>query len=149
MMLSMEDTLQTLALGPVSEAIASALDVPSVTDLATGGVWSDVPQGASYPAIVFELSERQQLGGLGTKPGDGRLPEIGIRLHVYSQYAGWDEAHRILSAAIAALADPPDVSGWSAWAIFWDDTTPVADEVVAGVKVKELVANGRLYVEAA
>ncbi|HWB15972.1 MAG TPA: DUF3168 domain-containing protein [Vicinamibacterales bacterium] len=145
---SMEDLLQTVALGPVSAGIYAALNVPRLTSLATGGIWTDVPQGATYPAVLFDVTETQQLGGFGTKPGVGMLPEIALRIHVYSQYAGFDEAHRILSVVKSLLADAPDVDGWSSWAIFWDDVIPLADEVVAGVKVKELVANARLFVEA-
>jgi hypothetical protein len=145
---AMEDLLQTLSLGPVTEGVIAALDVPILTDVAPGGVWTDIPQAATWPAVLVDVTENQQLGGFGTKPGVGLLPEIAIRVHVYSQYAGWDEAQRVLAVVKYLLADPPAIDGWSGWAIFWDDAIPLADEIVAGQKVKELVANARLYVEA-
>lgn len=137
-----------LALGPVSEALYAALNVDVMRELVPGGIWADIPQGSVLPSLMFEVSEGRQFGGFGTKPGVGMLPEVEIRLHVFSQYAGWKEAEDAIEAARLLLADPPLVSGYRAHAIFWDDVIPLADEVVAGVKVKELVANARLYVEA-
>jgi hypothetical protein len=137
-----------LALGPVSEAIYAALNVADMRALVPGGIWADIPQGTVFPALMFDVSEGKQLGGFGTKPGLGMLPEVEIRLHVFSQYAGWKEAQDAIEKARLLLADPPAVTGYRAHAIFWDEVIPLADELIAGVKVKELVANGRFDVEA-
>jgi hypothetical protein len=52
-----------------------------------------------------------------------------------------------MNAVIGALATAPTVTGYSSWAIFHDDTINLGDQLVAGVKVKELVARFRLFVE--
>lgn len=151
MTLSMEDLLQTLSLGPVTEGIIAALNVPMLTDLAPGGVWTDIPQGTSYPAVLVDVDESEQLGGFGTKPGLGMVPKIALRFHVYSQYAGWDEARRVMSVVKYLLRDKDclSIDGWSAREIVWYDTHSEPDEVLAGQKVKELTANAGLFVEAA
>src|SRR5262245_45960379 len=105
-----------LSLSPVSAGIYAALNVAALTDLAPGGVRDDVPENVVFPFVLFEVSEDAQLGGLGTKPGSGRLPEVRIRLIVYSQYAGMKEAQTVMAKAIELLKDPPAVTGWSSWA---------------------------------
>jgi hypothetical protein len=137
-----------LSLAPVSAAIYAALNVPAMQALAPGGVWAVTPQGAQFPSLLFVVSENQQLGGLGTKVGVGMLPEVGIRLHAFSAYAGFQESHAIIEKARELLADPPAVAGYNSWFIAWDDVIPIPDELMGGLRVSEVVANGRLYVEA-
>jgi hypothetical protein len=134
------------ALSPVSAGVYTVLNVAALTALAPGGVCDDVAQSTSYPFVLYEVSEKA-LGGFGTKPGLKTLPEIGLRVHVFSTFQGWSEAQGVLSVAIGLLADPPTVTGYSSWAIFHDETIALADQEIAGVKVKELVGLFRLYVE--
>ncbi len=133
------------ALDPVSAAIYSTLNVSALTTLAPGGVGDDIAQLTSRPSLLYEVQERN-LGGLGQKPGTGRTMEIDIRLHVFSEAQGFIEAQQIMAVAIGLLRDAPAVTGYGSWAIFHDDTIPLADEEIAGVKVKELVSIWRLYV---
>lgn len=135
------------ALAPVSLAVFTALNVAAVTDLAPGGVWQVVPQNTGYPFVLFAVSEAQQLGGFGTKPGVGQLPEIDLRVHVFSQQDNLSEAQAIIDVVLALLADPPTVTGYGSWAIFHDSTIDLGDQVVANVTVHEIVAQFRLYVE--
>lgn len=134
------------ALSPVSVAVYTALNVAAVTDLATGGVGDDIAQGTGYPFVLYEVHETAN-GGMGTKPGQGQLPQIDLMVHVFSQYDGLSEAQGVMDMVVAALADPPTVSGYGSWAIFHDETINLGDQIVAGLKVKELVARFRLYVE--
>lgn len=134
-------------LGAVSVGVYAALNVSAVTTLATGGVFDDVPQQVEFPFVLFEVAEAAQWGGFGTKAGVDALPEIDLRVHVYSQYQGFKEAQAVMVQVIKALVPTPTVSGYSSWAIFHDETTAFGDEVVAGQKCKELVARFRLYVE--
>lgn len=134
------------ALSPVSAGVLSALNVASVTSLATGGVNDDLPQRTAFPCVLFEVHETA-LGGFGTKPGTKQLPQIDLMVHVFSQFQGMSEAQAVMDAVIGALATPPTVSGYSSWAIFHDDTINVGDAIVAGIKVKEIVARFRLFVE--
>lgn len=134
------------ALSPVSAGVYTALNVAAVTTLATGGVGDDVGQGTGFPFVLFEVHERPK-GGFGTKPGVGQLPEIELIVHVYSQFAGMSEAQGVMDQVLKILANPPTVSGYSSWAIFHDTTINLGDQLVAGIKVKELAATFRLYVE--
>ena len=135
-----------LALDPVSAAVYSTLNVSALTTLAPGGVCDDVAQSTGYPFVLYEVSERH-LGGLGTKPGTNRLMEVDLRLHVFSQYRGFIEGQQVMAKAIELLKDAPAVTGYSSWAIFHDETIPLGDEEVSGIKVKELVGMFRLFVQ--
>jgi hypothetical protein len=143
------------ALSPVSTAVYSALNVSGVTSLATGGVGDDIAQGSGYPFVLYTVNSIPA-GGLGTQPGRvGQLEEVSLRLQVFSQYAGAREAQSIEAATRAALFtafDPvsPTVSvtGYATCALFWDATSEPFDSLVAGVKVKEIVTDYRVFVEA-
>lgn len=134
------------ALSPVSAGVYTALNVAALLALATGGVGDDLAQLTGYPSVLYEVTETRG-GGLGTKPGRGTLPEIDLRVHVFSTYQGWSEAQAAMGKVIELLTDPPTVTGYASWAIFHDQTIPLADQIIAGVKVKELVGLFRLYVE--
>lgn len=134
------------ALSPVAAGVFAVLNVAALTALAPGGIGDDIAQGTGYPFVLVELNEKA-MGGFGTKPGLGMLPEIDLRVHVFSQFQGWSEAQAVMATVLQLLADPPTVSGFASWAIFHDRTIQLADEAIAGVKVKELVALFRLYVE--
>ncbi len=136
--------MASLALGPVAVAVYAALNVAGLTALATGGIYDDVPQAPSYPFVWFELFE-QEARGFGT----GGLPEVTVRVHAFSTYAGTKEAQSITKKAIELLKDQTlTVVGYTfCGRVFYDETTPVLDEELNGVKVREQVANFRLYVE--
>lgn len=140
-----------LSLAPVSEAVFAALNVAAMHEVATGGAHQDTPATVLDDWLLFEVRESGQLGGFGTSPGQGQLPELGLRLHAFSRYGGFARCHAILAKAIELLWTPGAlaVSGYAVCGEqpFFDDVTPLTDELVAGVKFKELVANLRLYVE--
>ena len=139
-----------LSSSPVSQAIHSALNVASLLALAPGGAKDVLAQNTPYPCVLFIVDENDQLGGFGTKVGSvGRLPEVGLRIHVFTQLGSLKTAQAVMAKVLELLADPPTVTGYSSWAILWDDTRNIPDSVIAGIPTQELVANGRLYVEAA
>jgi len=135
------------ALSPVSDGIYTVLNVAALLALATGGVGDDIAQKTGYPFVLYEVHETAA-GGFGTKPGTGQLPEIDLIVHVFSQYAGLSEAQSVMDKVLQLLATAPAVTGYSSWAIFHDETINLGDQIVAGLKVKELVARFRLFVEA-
>lgn len=135
------------ALAPVSAAIFNALNVAALLALAPGGVSDVVPQNTSYPCVLYEVSDQKQCGGFGTQPGRGQLPELDVRVHVFSQQQDLSEAQGLVALAISLLATPPAVTGYGSWAIFHDQTLDLGDVVVANVTVHEIVAIFRLYVE--
>lgn len=135
------------ALSPVSAGIYAALNVAGLLALATGGVSDDIAQGTGYPFVLFEVHETAS-GGFGTKPGTGQLPQIDLLVHVFSQFQGMSQAQAVMGKVLELLKDPPAVTGYSSWAIFHDETLNLGDQNVGGVKVKELLARFRLFVEA-
>lgn len=135
------------ALSPVSAGVYTALNVAGLTALAPGGVHDDLPQNTAFPCVLFDVDDYRE-GGFGTKPGVKQLSRIDLRVHVFSKFAGMSEAQSVMNKVLQLLADAPTVSGYSSWAIFHDETVNLGDQELAGVKVKELVALFRIYVEA-
>lgn len=138
--------MASLALNPVAAAVYTALNVEAVTNKAIGGVHDDLPQTVTLPCVLFSVHERPA-GGFGTVA----LPEIDLRVHVYSQYAGWKEAHAVMQQVILKLKDRAlTVSGYTqAGLVFYDGTQSVGESMIRGVKCKELMAMFRVYVEEA
>jgi hypothetical protein len=147
------------ALSPVSVALYSALNVAAVTALATGGVGDDMEQrvvatDGSFPTFLLYVVSEKAVGGFGTKPGLKQLPQVDVRLHAFAQYDGAKPAQALLDAALGALFtafDPTSptvtISGYATCSLFHDDTSEPFDSLVAGLKVKEVVANLRLFAE--
>lgn len=140
-------------LAPVADALYAVLITdPTLQALAPGGVFADVPPDPSYPFIWIEVSETAQRGGLGTKPGRGALPEVEIRLHVFQgDFGTMRDAQLVMARAIELVTadNALTVDGYRVCGTepFHDATIPLADEELNGVKVHELVAMFRLYVE--
>jgi len=135
------------ALAPVSAAVYAALNVAALTAIAPGGVCDDVAQSTGFPFVLYDIDEEPQQG-FGVQPGvAGWLPQINLTVHVYSQYQGLAEARSVLAKVTELLQQPLPVDGFSSWAIFYDGAIPIGDELVAGVKCKELVGKYRLFVE--
>jgi hypothetical protein len=134
------------ALPAVAEAVFGTLQDATLASLATGGIFTDVPPNPAFPLVLFEIAERP-IGGFGTAPGPNQLSEVTLTVHVYSEYGGYLSAETIMDRVIELLRSPITVTDYGSWAIFYDDTSTVADELLAGVKVKEIVAHFRLFVE--
>jgi hypothetical protein len=142
-------------LQPLSEAIYGVLQSTALLALLSsdpaGGVQTDIPENPVFPFLWVELIETRQRGGFGTKPGTKTLPEIEVRLHVYSQFAGDAEAHGILSQAIADLSvtDALVVTGYRMCTTepFHDSTITSRDELLNNIKVHEYISSHRIYVE--
>jgi hypothetical protein len=131
------------ALSPVSAAVYAALNVAALTALVPGGIYDDVPQATTFPFLWYEVQERQ-LGVLGTRA----IPEIGLRVHVFSTYEGMSEAQAIMVKVVELLRNTtPAVTGYSNAVIFHDETVPLAMEELNGVKVRELVGMFRVCVQ--
>lgn len=141
-------------LSPVSAGLFSALNVATVTALATGGIGDDIAQGTGFPFLLFVVSETP-VGGFGTKPGLKQFPKVDVRLHAFTQYDGGKAAQLIIDAALGALFlafDPSSptvtISGYATCSLFHDETSEPFDSLIAGLKVKEVVARLRFYAEA-
>lgn len=131
------------ALEPVSDAVVALLNVAALTGLAT--LTGDPEQGGSLPMVWLELVNERDMRGFGT----GALPEIELRVHVFSKYEGAKEAQTIARKVVELLKDKAlSVSGWTqAGLIFIDEVVSLSEENLLGQKVRELVVMGRIYVE--
>jgi hypothetical protein len=135
------------ALGPVAAALVELLQDSQLQALTPGGWHDDAPQAVQATYGWYELRARQERG-----MGTGTLPEIELRAHVFSRYEGLQEARAAIARLEEVLGDAalPAMSGFEQCGrIFWDETVSPLDEEINGVKVKELVAFFRIYLEAA
>lgn len=135
-------------LSPISAAFSSALNVSALLAVAPGGVFDDVPTAPSFPFVLFDLNSKFT-GGLGTRwTTPGANWQTDFRVHIFSQYQGWQEAQAVSAAVVALIEAGLTAPGFSVWATFNDTEDQFADQLIAGVKVKELVLSGRIYAEA-
>lgn len=148
-------TASYLPLQPLAEALIAVLSVDSTLRGLVGDGWigTDLPQDARFPCLWIEMWNGQQFGGMGTRPGNGALPELTVRFHVFSTYRGWTEANGIL-ARVLALVSAPGALTVAGYAVcgnegFHDAATPLDDQEMNGVKCKELVSEHRWYLEEA
>jgi len=135
------------ALTPVSDAVYARLQAsPDLVAAAVGGIWDDVPQNPVFPFVNYEVQSREQRG-----LGVGSLPEIELRTSVWSEFGGVRGAQEINRLIIAALRDQPIpidptlyvTCGWTVH----DDSIPLPDTELNGIKVHTLVSIFRIYVE--
>ncbi len=94
------------ALSAVSAAVYGALNVAAVLAIAPGGVNDAIPQPTIYPLVFFEVSNAKQLGGLGTSPGHGDVPECEVRIHAFSEQPNVSEAQGILNLCLGLIYAP-------------------------------------------
>lgn len=137
--------MASLSLGPVSVGVFTALNVAGLTALVGSRIYDDVPQAPIYPFVWYEAQETRDVRGMGT----GGLPEVDLRVHVFSTYQGASEAQAIAKQVVALLKDQAlTVSGYTqAGKVFYDNTLVFADQIIQGVKTREVVAQFRVYVE--
>lgn len=136
-----------LSLSPLSVALYTALNVAGMQALVGSRIYDDVPPAPTYPFVWFEVREARDVRGFGT----GGMPETLIRVHAFSTYRGEKEAQGIVAKAIELLRDQPlTVSGYEqAGRVFYDETIPLRDQEIEGVKVQEIVAVFRAYLKEA
>ena len=137
-------------LSPVSAGIYAALNVAGLLTVAPGGVHDDLPQSTAYPCVLFEVAEEDD-SAFGSRPGSGpgSMSRITLRVHVYSQSGGMKECQTVMAKVKELLRTAPAASGFSVWDIWFESETPFGDEVLLGVKVKELVGQWWIAVEEA
>jgi hypothetical protein len=143
-----------LPLTAVGDAVYALLGGDAtLVGLTPGGIVSDiVPGDHLYPMLWFELLHTTNYGGLGTKPGQGSMPGLNLRLHVFqSDYGTMRDAQAVAARAIELLFTTPlQVEGYRVCSNFPlpnVESIPLVDEILAGIVVKELVINLDLIVE--
>ena len=134
-----------LALSPLAAALYGKLNVAGMTALVGTRIYDDIPRSPTYPLVWVEVREARDLRGFGT----GGMPETIIRVHALTQYQGEKQGQTIIAKAIELLRDQTlTVSGYEqAGQVFYDETVPLRDQEIEGVKVQEIVALFRTYLK--
>ena len=130
------------ALESVAEAVYTALNVSTLTTIATSGVFSHVPQGTEAPFVWFTVSERDVDGTFAQV-----FKECLIRVHAYSGYEGEQEAQQMINAAVSLLRDTtPSVDHHTAVMLRHEDSSSFGTETINGKPIVHLAADFRLTV---
>jgi hypothetical protein len=124
------------AIDAVTEAVYDALNVAGMTALATGGVFTNVPQATAFPYVRIESPVESRFDTMGRA---GK--ELSISVHVFSTYAGPTQAAVILSKAIELLHyQALTIAGHDTVTVQYESGQDVGDEVINGVTVYHYVA---------
>jgi hypothetical protein len=128
------------ALSPVSAAVYALLQSLAAP------VTENVPQTPTFPFVWYELQERDLRGF-----GGGGLPEVQLRTHVFSTATSLKEGQDLNAQVVGRLKDAAlQVSNYTQCGlVFYDDSIPLADQELNGLKVHEIVSSFRIYVEEA
>lgn len=131
-----------LALSPVSAAVYGKLNVAGLTALVGSRIYDDVPRAPTYPFVWFEVKERDLQGF-----GSAAIPEVELRVHAFSTYQGMKEAQSIAQKCVELLRNQDlTITGYEqAGKVFYDETIPLQDQAIEGVKVQEIVSVFRIY----
>lgn len=139
--------MAVLALGPVSDAVYTALNVTALTNKVAGGVHSDVPATVVFPFVLYAVWQERDDRGFGT----GAMPKVIIRLYVFTQYGGFKVAHAAMEAAIPLLKDQAlSATGFrQAGLVFHTgEVREPIEAVIKGVKCNEISTDFYTWMEA-
>jgi hypothetical protein len=124
------------AIDQVTDAVHGALDVSGMTALATGGVYTNVPQAPTFPYVRVGQPTENRMDTMGRA---GKT--VSIQVHIFSDNTGPTQAAGILSKAIELLHyQALTVSGHSTMAVQYQTGFDAGDEVINGVTVYHYVA---------
>ena len=119
-------TTATAAASPVQNGAFDVLNVASFTALASGGFYTDVPQGTAFPSAWLAFGDPAE-DPLDTFGKTGAV--VHLELHVYSTYEGDDECLDILSKGVELLHHQSiTASGW---------TVPLVGRAFLGIAVED------------
>lgn len=142
--------MSTLALSPVSAGIFAALNVSTLTDLATGGISDlEVPEGAGFPRVWFTVSEESTRG-----LGRGGLRQLFVRVYGADRSEATEGVRtlQLMMAAVVLLLEDAalTIAGYrQGGEVVYVGTTEPYDEIIAGVPCKECAAHFYLWAEPA
>ena len=128
--------MANLSLSAVSVGVYSALNVAGLTSLVSTRIYDDIPAAPTYPLVLYSVDEIEARG-LGT----AELPEIDLRVSVFSTSATGAEAQAIIAKVKDLLKDAAlTVTGYvMAGKVVWRETVKLGTTEINGVKVNEWV----------
>jgi hypothetical protein len=133
------------AASPVAEALYAVFQDAALQAALPGGMHDDVPGDPTYPFGWYEIPTENDVRGFGT----GGLPEVEVRVHIFSHFGGLAEAQAANRLVIGLLRDVAlSVTGYTQCGrVIHDGSRTLPDEELHGVKVHEVVSFFRIYVE--
>lgn len=139
-----------LALDPVQAALFTKLNVAGLQVLVNTRIYDVLPQGVTYPCVLQSAREHNRDRGFGT----GGFPRVDIAISAFTRFdtrEGMKQAQQIAAKVVELLRDQSlSVSGYTqAGLLFYDDTVPMDDDVINGVRVHEVQARFYTWVEEA
>lgn len=138
--------MANLSLSAVAVGVYTALNVAGLTALVSTRIYDDLPRNPTYPCVAFSV-DKVEARGMGTT----ELPEVTIRVSVFSQSETGAEAQAIVAKVEDLLKDVSlTVSGYAmAGRVVWRQSVPVGVTEINGVKVNEWVVDFTAWLEAA
>ena len=139
----MTDTAQPIA--ALLTGVYTALNVSSVTALATGGVHNELPPTPTYPCV------RLWARGKPVGPLAGHsVWEAEVEVWIYSLYSGDQQALAIAEVVGGLLHyQPLTTPGWTTILVAWEDLFSAADEDLGGQALKAWVLSFTVHLERA
>jgi hypothetical protein len=136
--------MANLSLAAVSVGVYTALNVSGLTAL-TPRIYDDIPRDPAYPLVLYSVDE-VEARGMGTS----EMPEIDLRVSVFSTSATGAEAQAIIAKVKDLLKDAAlTVSGYTmAGRVVWRETVKLGMTEINGVKVNEWVVLFTLWLVA-
>lgn len=123
------------AIDAVLTALYTALNVAGMTALATGGVYTNVPQKTAFPYVRLDSPTENRLDTMGRA---GKT--VSVQVHIFSDNSGPTQAAGILSKAIELLHyQTISVTGHTVLAVQYQTGFDAGDEVINGVSVYHYV----------
>ena len=139
----MTDTAQPIA--ALLDGVFAAVNVPSATALATGGIYNDLPPNPTYPCVRLWARGKP----VGPIAGSS-VWEADVEIWIYSLYSGDVEA-LALAEVIGGLLHYQTLTtpGWNTVLVAWEDLFSAADEDLEGQPLKAWVLSFRVHLERA
>jgi len=135
------------ALHPLMAAVYGLLNVATLTNQASGGVWhGQAPQGTARPYVILQSPRGIRWDSM-TVPGE----EARFEVRVVGAQPDYGDALEILGIAMSLLDQQrPVVTNHVCCALNWENTECYPDpELVNDVPVFQAVGTFRAYVEQA
>jgi hypothetical protein len=130
-------------LGATAAAVYAALNVASMTAIATGGVYDFVPQGTAFPYIWIRLSSRSD-DYLGGHAGF----QMRLAVHGFSAYEGGKEVREMMEEARQLLRHAiPSITGFTSLLIEHEGTVERPYEEEDDIRVSHSIATFLVTVE--
>lgn len=117
---------------PVATALGALLNVAAVTNLAPGGVWNQLPEDPTFPAVRYTVRGRPT-GAIA----DQRRWQLDVEIDVLSAYTGDLEGLQVAEQIFSCVNFVDlNADGWETPVSSVTDLYPVPDEEIDGRPIK-------------